>query len=158
MKKYFLLILLLLAGAFLTGCAEVTFEVKSSAKGEITQTLIVKPDYELLDQNGYSKETVNERIITIFNSVIKSQEDQFKAHNLFTMTLSQQKEILSKVKHNYKFDSQNNTIILSNHFDTYTDYIYYYCLVEEVLTDTDNLEKNPFFYTSINQSNQFLVR
>ena len=139
MRKYFLLFLMLFFGLLFTGCAEVTFEVKSSEKGEITQTVIVKPDYQLLNENGYSMDTVNERIITIFNTVIKNQEDQFIAHNLFTMTSNQRKEILGNVKHNYKFDSENNSIIMSNHFTSYTDYIYYYCLMEDVLLNENNI-------------------
>lgn len=151
MKKIFLIFSLMVLSLFLfSGCAEVTFEVKTDSSGAISQTLVVTPDYELLDKNGYSKDTVNERVITIFNNIVKSQEDNFKAYNIFTLPLSQKTEILERVKHSYNIE--NDKIILNTSFSNYSDYIYYYCMVEEALTNTEKVTKNAFYYLSETRS------
>lgn len=147
MKKYIIMILFIMVGLVLTGCADVTFEVETDATtGSITQSVIVKPNYELLNEKGYTRDTVNERIITTYKKIVQTQEDNFKNYHIFS-TNSVKEEFLKKIKHNHKIDEENNQVILQNIFSSYSDYVNYYCITIEDLKNDDSEENKNLLYT-----------
>ena len=144
MKKIILVMLIILSCGVLYGCADITYEIEVSTENKITQILTVVPDYDALHEMGYTKSTVNERIITTFNDIVKMQENKFKEYDENIASEDFKNEVLGRVTHSHQIDEDK--IILKSCFDSYTDYIYYYCAVEEVSSSPDKTTRTPLYY------------
>ena len=145
MKKYLLIFLILISCVLLTGCASIDYNILTDNNGHVVQTITVRPDYELLEKNGYSHDTVNERIITIYKDITISQEKEFESYRPFFIPSSLKKEILSRTKHEHEIDEKNGTVTLKNTFDSYGDYLQYYCITEN---SNQTVTQTPFYYVT----------
>lgn len=140
-RKILSVLIIIMAILTFSGCAKVTFSVVTNKDGNIIETVYVQPDYEKFSAAGYSRYTVNERIVSIYKSYIKEQEALFNEYNL---TEYQKTYVLNHIDNRFSID--DGVIILSRIYDSYSDYIYFNRLLDSVGIDTSQTEES-FLYT-----------
>ena len=133
-KNFILFIFFCFSILFFSGCANLTFEISTNSNGEISQIVTIYPDYDLLENNGYSKDTVNERIITIFKDVLHSQENQLNTDISMIFAPVQKNKLLERVKSSHTIN--DNNIVLSLNFKNYSDYMMYYGITDDGKSNT----------------------